>query len=313
MGQIMNIFVTGAGGYVGGSLAARWLGLGHDVRGLVRTERKADALRRRGITPIIGDLEDHELLASETARSDVTVNAASSLHLGAARAIVAGARRGHTRILHTSGVGLITQDVEGMSPPATVQNDDDPVVVGPHPMQALLREVENVFLTAADEGKHTVVVSNAMIYGAGSGLKRDSIQLPLLARAASEHGFVSVVGAGVNRWSTIHIADVVELIVTAVERAPAGSFYFAEAAAASFGDIAAAVARRLGVTTRMQPLSAASAVYGEMPARYLLGTNGVVSGRRARRELGWSPSCISIIDWIETEMAVGPQPEDEAR
>ncbi|NVN13491.1 NmrA family NAD(P)-binding protein, partial [Nguyenibacter vanlangensis] len=45
----MKIFVTGASGYIGGSVAAVLAGRGHEVRGLVRAPAKADAVRAHGI------------------------------------------------------------------------------------------------------------------------------------------------------------------------------------------------------------------------------------------------------------------------
>ena len=57
--------------------------------------------------------------------------------------------------------------------------------------------------------------------------------------AAANEGVVRIVGAGVNRWSNVHIDDVTALYSLALERAPAGAFYFA-------GN-GAAIARRLGL------------------------------------------------------------------
>jgi len=54
----MNIFVLGATGYIGGPVAERLRQLGHRVSGLARTEAKAEALRARGIEPIVGTLDD---------------------------------------------------------------------------------------------------------------------------------------------------------------------------------------------------------------------------------------------------------------
>jgi nucleoside-diphosphate-sugar epimerase len=40
----MKVFVTGPGGYIGGSVAARLAGTGHEVRGLVRSPETAEAV-----------------------------------------------------------------------------------------------------------------------------------------------------------------------------------------------------------------------------------------------------------------------------
>lgn len=51
----MNIFMTGASGHIGGSVAVRLIEAGHAVRGLVRTAETAAILRRFNIEPVIGD------------------------------------------------------------------------------------------------------------------------------------------------------------------------------------------------------------------------------------------------------------------
>jgi uncharacterized protein YbjT (DUF2867 family) len=49
----MKIFVTGATGYIGGSIAERLVALGHDVSGLVRSANKIPPLKERGIEPVV--------------------------------------------------------------------------------------------------------------------------------------------------------------------------------------------------------------------------------------------------------------------
>ena len=61
----MKVFVTGPGGYIGGSVAARLVEAGHEVRGLVRSPETAESVRRFGIEPVRGSLDDAGLLAAE--------------------------------------------------------------------------------------------------------------------------------------------------------------------------------------------------------------------------------------------------------
>jgi len=103
----------------------------------------------------------------------------------------------------------------------------------------------------------------------------------------------------------VHIDDVVQLYVLALERAPAGALYFAENGEASFGEIGAAIARRLGLRgVESLPPEVAAARWGESKAYYTLGSNSRVRGKRARSELGWAPRHASVVDWILQEMAV---------
>ncbi len=54
----MNVFITGAGGFIGGSIAQKLVQLGHTVRGLERNRAKAPELRARGVEPVPGTLDD---------------------------------------------------------------------------------------------------------------------------------------------------------------------------------------------------------------------------------------------------------------
>jgi NAD(P)-dependent dehydrogenase (short-subunit alcohol dehydrogenase family) len=58
----MNIFLTGASGYIGGSLAVALQKHGHSVRGLTRNQGSASDLKLLGIDPVVGDLDDSQLL-----------------------------------------------------------------------------------------------------------------------------------------------------------------------------------------------------------------------------------------------------------
>jgi hypothetical protein len=60
---------------------------------------------------------------------------------------------------------------------------------------------------------------------------------------------VHVVGRGLNRWSNVHVDDVAALYRLALEKAPAGSFYFVENGEASWLEIGEALAARIGMGT----------------------------------------------------------------
>ena len=84
----MKIFCTGASGYIGGSVAAHLVAAGHQVSGLVRSQDKADAVRARGIEPVLGTLDDAAVLSQAAKAADVVVNAASADHKGAVVALL---------------------------------------------------------------------------------------------------------------------------------------------------------------------------------------------------------------------------------
>jgi uncharacterized protein YbjT (DUF2867 family) len=78
----MQIFVTGATGFIGGSLARRLVENGHRVHGLVRSRDKAHLLEQSGIQPVVGTLDDDAVLTEAARQADAVIDAASADHLG---------------------------------------------------------------------------------------------------------------------------------------------------------------------------------------------------------------------------------------
>lgn len=297
----MKLFITGAGGYIGGSIAAKLLANGHHVRGLVRDEARAEGLAVRGIDPVIGSLDDSATLAREAREADAVVNAANADHLPSLQAMLQAMEGSGKALLHTSGSSVIGDDARGNRLSEAIYDEDTPFVVeaGKLARHALNGSV----LAAADRGVRTVVVCPTLIYGIGQGLNPQSIQIPFLVEQARAHGTVRVVGGGLNRWSTVHIDDLTDLYLLALDKAPAGVFYFAENGEASFAEIGAAIAARLGQgPVEPVPAEVAAEAWGTARAYYTFGSNSRVRAKRARRELGWQPRHDSALAWIRDEM-----------
>jgi nucleoside-diphosphate-sugar epimerase len=298
-----TIFLTGATGYIGGSLAARLVEAGRRVRGLVRNPESAALLAERGIEPVLGGLDDSDLLTREARGADGVVNTASADHAASVRALIVGLEGSGKPFLHTSGSSVIGDDARGQRRSDTVFDEDTPLVVAA--MKQHRRDIDLMVLGAAERGVRSVVICPSNIYGNGRGLKTDSVQIPFLAANAREQGMVQIVGAGLNVWSNVHLDDVVDLYLLALAKAPAGAFYFAENGEASFGEIGAAIARRLSLPGVVSlPPEVAAERWGEPKAYFSLGSNSRVRATRARRELGWSPRHSSVLDWIANELPI---------
>ena len=299
----MNVFTTGAAGYIGGSVAARLLQEGHQVRGLVRTQEQAERVRKLGIDPVVGTLEDTDLLVHEAGQADAVVNAASSDNRPPVEAMLDALAGSCKPFIHTSGSSVIGDDARGEWKSDKVFAEDTPVDVVPE--KAARASLDKLILDAAQRGVRSVILCNTMIYGTGLGASPDSVQIPPLVAQAQKSGIARYVGQGVNVWSNVHIADVVELYLLALKKAPAGSFYFVENGEASYADIVAAIARRLKLgSPQSWPVEEAIKEWGFGHAVYSFGSNSRVTAAKARRELGWQPKHTSVFDWIENDMQV---------
>ncbi|WP_025598381.1 NAD-dependent epimerase/dehydratase family protein [Burkholderia sp. WSM2230] len=300
----MKIFITGASGFIGGSIAAHLVRAGHQVRGLIRKPEHGEELKRLGIEPVIGTLDDRALLIAEAQAADAVINAASSDHAGAVSALIEGLAGSGKAFLHTSGSSIVGDASGGEAAEARIYHEDS--LPQPTADKAARVAIDRQVLHAAQRNIRSAVLCNTLIYGHGAVAGSASVQLPRLVRQAQKSGVVRHVGSGGNTWSNVHIDDVAELYRLALEKSPAGTFYFVESGEASFKDMSAAIARAMKLGAPQDwPLEEAQKEWGYEMASYGLGSNSRVRGERARKLLGWQPKRTSVIEWIEHDMLAG--------
>jgi nucleoside-diphosphate-sugar epimerase len=297
----MRIFLTGANGFIGGAVASALIADGHRVRGLVRDQAKADAVAAHGIEAVIGSLDDTALLQAEARASDGVVNAANSGHRGAIDALIAGLAGSAKPLIHTSGSSVVADRAMG-EPSDRIFHEDTPIE--PEPERVARVAIDRLVLDTSASGIRSVVLCNSMIYGNALGVPAQSVQVPVLAQQARESGVARYIGRGLNRWSNVHIADVAALYALAIAKAPAGSFMYVESDEEALGEVAQAIAKRLGIgPAQSWPAEQAIAAWGREKAIFSLGSNSRVRGKRAGELLDWRPQHRSITEWIAREMA----------
>lgn len=293
----MKVFCTGASGYIGGSVAAHFAAAGHKVTGLVRSPEKADAVRAFGIEPVMGTLDDVAVLSQAAKAADVVVNAASADHKVAAVALLDALAGSGKPFVHTSGSSVIGTRSKGQRSDA-VFDEDTPFT--PSPARVARAALNELILSYRDKGCRPVIVCPSLIYGIGHGAGRDSVQVPLLIKLAKKRGNAAHAGPGENIWSNVHIDDLVTLYALAIERVPAGGFYFAENGESSMREACEAINRMLGFAGPPMAMSMeeAAAEWSEGTAEDTMASNSRVRAVRAR-QLGWKPQARSLIDEIE--------------
>ena len=293
----MKVFVTGASGYIGGSVSAALNSAGHEVLGLVRSKQRAEQVRAHGIEPVIGTLGDADLLAKSARNADAVINAANADDRNVIEAILPALRGSGKLFVHTSGSSIVG-DMAAGEPTDKVYEDDTPVK--PLSGKAARVAISDTVLAAAKDGVRAVVICPTLIYGQGHGVHKESIQIPWLIKLAKKHGVAKHIGRGENIWSNVHIDDLVDLYLLVVDKAPAGAFYYAENGENSLREVCEAISRRLefGGRTESMSIAEATAEWNESAANYTFGSNSRVRATRARRELGWSPHRPSLLEEI---------------
>jgi nucleoside-diphosphate-sugar epimerase len=294
----MKIFVTGATGYIGGSVAERLVALGHQVSGLTREASKTSLLKERGIEAVVGTLDDAEILAFAAAAADAVIHTASADHAGSVVTLVSALERTGKTLVHTSGSAVVGDTAAGEHPPTVTYTDDayfEPIPFR-RPSAAMNRFVRQA---AIDKGIRSFVICPPMIYGEGRGLNPDSIQIPKLLAFSKKAGAGVYFGKGLNRYSNVYIDDVVDLYVLALEKAAGGSFYFAENGSASFKEIAEMISHSMGFGGKTISVSIEDLVRQSGERGKGVTVNSLVSAVNARR-LGWSPHGPSLSEYFES-------------
>lgn len=154
--------------------------------------------------------------------------------------------------------------------------------------------VEERVLDAGREGIRTVVIRPAIVYGRGGGIPAEFVD------SARKEGGARFVGAGQNRWPIVHVDDLADLYLLALERAPAGTLLLAVSGPSyPVKDVAAAASRGAGAGGRTiaWPLEEARKTLGAYADALVLDQQA--TGKRAQELLDWRPSRPNVIADIE--------------
>jgi nucleoside-diphosphate-sugar epimerase len=151
---------------------------------------------------------------------------------------------------------------------------------------------------ATEKVIRSVVICPTMIYGVGRGLQPDSDQIPKLIKLSKQIGAGVYFGKGFNRYSNVHIDDLIDLYLLVIDKAPGGSFFFAENGHNSLAEIAAMISQFLGFEGKTMSLPVEHVIaQSSEAARLGVASNSYVSAANARR-LGWTPKGPSLAEWM---------------
>ncbi|MGA5134905.1 SDR family oxidoreductase [Streptomyces olivoreticuli] len=289
----MQVFMTGASGWIGSAAVDELLGAGHKVDGLARSDAAAASLEAKNVTVIRGDLGDLDALRRGAREADAVVHLANS-HDRENPAAANAMERTATETLAEALVGTDRPFVlasvfggvaQGGSP--STESDPSPFVGLDSPRGGS----ENLALEYAQRGVRTIVARFApTVHGVG-----DHMFMALIAAAARRHGLSAYVGDGSTSWSAVHISDAARLVRLGLERAPAGSRLHAVAEEAiSTRAIAEVVGRALGVPVGSVAPENAIEHFGFVGS--ILGRNQIASSTVTRELLGWTPSGPGLIE-----------------
>jgi nucleoside-diphosphate-sugar epimerase len=295
----MRVLVTGGTGHIGSYIIPDLIAAGHEVTGLARSDKAAEALVALGATVRRGDIADLEELKAAAAASDGVIHVAHRQDLlptGGIDAVAAAERQimlAYGEALENSGKPLVVSGSigsPGWEPLGRAATEDDPAVPGGPAYQGTLRvrnDVERAVIQLAERGVRSSVVRIATI----AHSKTDVGFLPLLIKLAKDKGVAGYPGDGANLWPAVHARDLATLFRLALEKGEAGRYWHGiEGDGMPFRAIAEVIGSRLGVPAVSIPADVlmlpgyfgflANLVTLDLPASNLI----------TRQALGWQPT-----------------------
>jgi len=169
---------------------------------------------------------------------------------------------------------------------------DESAHLHPPPIVGWRAETERQVLETP--GIRAIVIRPGIVYGHGGGLPA------MLVDAARRQGVIRMPGDGRNRWSVVHLDDLADLYVRAVERAPTGSVVLGVHRTEKLREIADA-ASEAGGGGRVEPWPIEEARRSLGDVADALALDQRLASRRALDLLGWRPYHIDLL----TDLRVG--------
>ena len=291
----MRVFLTGATGFVGSAIIPELITAGHQVLGLTRSDKGAEALKAAGAEAHHGALEDLDSLRAGTATTDGTIHcgfihdfsnfakscAVDRLAIETIGAALAGSGRPF----------LITSGLAGHAPGRLITEEDAAI-----PDAMLRAPAEGLALGMAARGVRAGVVRLApSVHGEG-----DHGFVPMLINLAREKGVSAYIGAGSNRWPGAHRRDAARLYRLALEKGAAGARHHGVAdEGVPTREIAEVIGRRLNLPVRSLAVEEGKNHFGWIG--FFFAMDLVASSALTRERLGWRPTQPGLLADLDQE------------
>jgi nucleoside-diphosphate-sugar epimerase len=301
----MQVFVTGASGWIGSAVVPELIGAGHHVVGLARSEESAVALAAAGADVQRGTLDDLDILRESAAASDGVIHLAFKHDIAFSGDFegAAGADRAAVDVMCEALAGsdrpfVLASGLLGLLPGRTATERD-----------GLVDDAERGDIPAGPRTR--LATAHRVLAKASEGVRASVMRLPPTNHGAGDNGFMATlvgiardkgvsgyVGDGSNRWPAVHRLDSAQLFRLALETAAAGSVLHAVAdEGVAIRDVAHVIGSHLGVPVASIPPDEAAGHFSWLG--HFISLDSPASSAITRELLGWEPVQAGLIDDLD--------------
>lgn len=314
----MEVFVTGATGFLGFATVNELVAAGHQVTGSARSDASAKRLADAGAKSLRGDIESLEVLREGAANADGVIHTAfyheiSHIPLGTRLKVFLGglptgivgrflqaALDADRRALETMGSALRGTDRPLVGTFATLALKAGRVATedqAPDPGSAGAQRgaTETVMQKLASQGVRTSIVRlPPIVHGEND---RNGF-VPMLIKTARKSSESTYIGDGMNRWGAVHKKDAAHLFRLVLEKGQAGAAYHAVAEQGiPFREIAQRIGEELKLPVVGKPPAEASKQFSFLAP--FVTVDNPVSSALTREGTGWQPTHPNLFTDLE--------------
>ena len=290
----MKVFVTGASGFIGSAVVRELIDAGHQVMGLARSEKSAEAIRKAGVEVVYGNLEDLDTLKQGAETCDGVIHTAFfhdfmlsndfSQFVKAAAMDQAAIHAMGEALMGTNKPIVVTSGMLGLPLINGVVTEESMTQHSP-------RTSEATALALAEKGVNASVIRLApSVHDKG-----DYGFIPFIIGQARKHGVAAYPESGSNRWIGIHRLDAAKLFRLALEKAIKGALYNG---AGEAGIEVKKIAELIGETLNL-PVSSVSGealkTHFEWMSHFIT-MDCPATNVRTQEQLGWKPTRIGLLE-----------------
>jgi nucleoside-diphosphate-sugar epimerase len=313
----MRVFVTGATGFIGSAVVKELLNAGHEVTGLVRSKKAAEALATMGARAHVGSIEDVESLRKGAADAEGAIHTAffhriTHMSLSTRLRVMLGGSPGGivSRFTHAA----VEADKRAIETIGKALRGSDRAIVAAFPTMALkpgCMATEGDAPEPHSAGGGRAQSEAATLALASIGVRSSVVRLPPMVHdrqkqglatrmieVAKKKGVSAYVGDGSNRWAAVHRLDAAHLFRLALEQGNAGARYHAVAEEAiPIRKIAEVIGRSQNVLVVSKSSKEATKLFSWLTP--FIEADNPVSSQLTQERLRWRPAQPGIISDLD--------------